>query len=76
MHGGQYLFRQECIPVGCVSPASMVISTAGGFSTEGVSAQGIHPPNPKADTSPDPEETLPGSRGGNPFPCEQNDKQE
>ena len=39
--------KQECIPVGCVTRASMVISGGAGVSTRG---EGVHPLDPEADT--------------------------
>ena len=58
----QIILAQECIPVGCVPLASMVISTGGCVRGGGVCPWGYTPlPDPEADTpSPDSEaDTLP-----------------
>ena len=71
--------KQECIPVGCVTPASMVISMGRGVSARGegvrlgcvsrrVWIQRQIPPVPDADTPLTQRQTPPGPRGRHPPP--------
>ena len=46
LRGINNLLRQECIPVGCVPPASVAVSGWGVCLGRGVSAQGVYTPPP------------------------------
>ena len=62
-------FEQECIPVGCIPAASMVISTRQGCLPRRVSARecrGCVQPQTQTQTPPDPEADPPEPKGRHP----------